>query len=164
MGDDLKFIDFHQLQIENKKYVKEIDDKNDKLLQLKLQTGNIVTRWNNKKKKLQKQIETKIQLENDIQQKNDQLELKYKEIQRFKRINQDLDAVNDKLIEQKKTMEDKKQTDSMNIDNFIADKNEEKELEYEINNHNRKIEIAELRYQKALAYLKANGYNIDDLK
>lgn len=28
MGDDLKFIDFHQLQIENKKYVKEIDQKN----------------------------------------------------------------------------------------------------------------------------------------
>lgn len=24
MGDQLKFIDFHQLQIENKKYVKEI--------------------------------------------------------------------------------------------------------------------------------------------
>jgi hypothetical protein len=39
MGDDLKFIDFHQLQIENKKYVKEIDDKNAKLLELKLATG-----------------------------------------------------------------------------------------------------------------------------
>jgi hypothetical protein len=28
MGDDLKFIDFHQLQIENKKFVKDIDEKN----------------------------------------------------------------------------------------------------------------------------------------
>ena len=28
MGDDLKFIDFHQLQIENKKHVKEIDENN----------------------------------------------------------------------------------------------------------------------------------------
>ena len=26
MGDDLKFIDFHQLQIENKKHVKDIDE------------------------------------------------------------------------------------------------------------------------------------------
>lgn len=40
MGDDLKFIDFHQLQIENKKYVKEIDEKNDQLLSLKISTGN----------------------------------------------------------------------------------------------------------------------------
>jgi len=39
MGDDLKFIDFHQLQIENKVYVKEIDEKNKKLLMLKIATG-----------------------------------------------------------------------------------------------------------------------------
>ena len=38
MGDDLKFIDFYQLQIENKKYVKEIDEKNKKLLALKNST------------------------------------------------------------------------------------------------------------------------------
>ena len=43
MGDDLKFIDFHQLQIENKKYVKEIDEKNKKLLSLKIATGKIST-------------------------------------------------------------------------------------------------------------------------
>lgn len=39
MGDDLKFIDFHQLQIENKKYVKDIDQKNKDLLELKITTG-----------------------------------------------------------------------------------------------------------------------------
>lgn len=36
MGEDLKFIDFHQLQIENKKHVKDINDRNDKLRKLKL--------------------------------------------------------------------------------------------------------------------------------
>lgn len=36
-GDELKFIDFHQLQIENKKYLKDLEDKNTKLLELKLQ-------------------------------------------------------------------------------------------------------------------------------
>lgn len=36
-GDELKFIDFHQLQIENKKYLKNLEDKNAKLLELKLQ-------------------------------------------------------------------------------------------------------------------------------
>ena len=36
-GDELKFIDFHQLQIENKKCVKDLEDKNSKLLDMKLQ-------------------------------------------------------------------------------------------------------------------------------
>ena len=35
MGDDLKFIDFHSLQIENKQNVKNIDEKNKKLLKEK---------------------------------------------------------------------------------------------------------------------------------
>ncbi len=39
MGDDLKFIDFHQLQIENKKHVKDIDERNKKLVGLKQTKG-----------------------------------------------------------------------------------------------------------------------------
>ena len=42
MGDDLKFIDFHQLQIENKKHVKDIDERNKKLLALKFNAGKTV--------------------------------------------------------------------------------------------------------------------------
>lgn len=38
-GDELKFIDFHQLQIENKKYLKDLEEKNTKLLELKLQVS-----------------------------------------------------------------------------------------------------------------------------
>mmetsp|Transcript_12614 Transcript_12614/g.8793 ORF Transcript_12614/g.8793 Transcript_12614/m.8793 type:complete len:80 (+) Transcript_12614:515-754(+) len=40
MGDDLKFIDFHQLQIENKKHVKEIDERNRRMMSLKLNSTN----------------------------------------------------------------------------------------------------------------------------
>jgi len=57
MGDDLKFIDFHQLQIENKKYVKEIDDKNGKLMDLKISTGKIVTKLTTEKKRLNSEVE-----------------------------------------------------------------------------------------------------------
>lgn len=52
MGDDLKFIDFHQLQIENKKHVKDIDERNKKLLSLKLNSGKTVQTLNSLKKKL----------------------------------------------------------------------------------------------------------------
>lgn len=164
MGDDLKFIDFHQLQIENKKYVKEIEDKNDKLLKLKQETGTIVGRWNDKKKKLMLQLEQKVALQKEIKQKEEQQENKAFEIAKFRKINSEQDAENDKLREQKKKIEDNKSSDMMGIENFIRDKNEERDLKYANNNLLRKIEIAEFRYVKALAYLKANGYNIDDLK
>ena len=39
MGEDLKFIDFHQMQIANKKHVKDIEDRNKKVLKLKLSSG-----------------------------------------------------------------------------------------------------------------------------
>ena len=51
MGDDLKFIDFHQLQIENKKHVKDIDERNKKLVALKQTKGKtdqtLSSLWNN---------------------------------------------------------------------------------------------------------------------
>ena len=40
-NNELQFIDFHQLQIENKKYVKEVDEKNKLLLKLKMTIGKI---------------------------------------------------------------------------------------------------------------------------
>merc|ERR1719493_8795 len=38
-GDDLQYIDFHQLQIENQQFVKRIDDANQELLDLKRRSG-----------------------------------------------------------------------------------------------------------------------------
>jgi len=52
LGDDLKFIDFHQLQIENKKFVKDIDDRNKTLLDLKLESTTTVQTLNKIKKSL----------------------------------------------------------------------------------------------------------------
>lgn len=36
MGDALHYIDFHQLQIENKQYVSRIEERNDELLKVSL--------------------------------------------------------------------------------------------------------------------------------
>jgi hypothetical protein len=70
MGDDLKFIDFHQLQIENKKHVKDIDDRNSKLLTLKINAGNTVQTLNSLKKKLNdaEREQTHISIEMKIKQ------------------------------------------------------------------------------------------------
>ncbi|KAF0774406.1 hypothetical protein AaE_001894, partial [Aphanomyces astaci] len=52
MGDALHYIDFHQLQIENKQYVAKIEERNDELLKLKQTTGNTVQLLNTLKQKL----------------------------------------------------------------------------------------------------------------
>ena len=52
MGDDLKFIDFHQMQIANKKHVKEIEERNKKLIKLKLSCGSTTQTLTRLKKNL----------------------------------------------------------------------------------------------------------------
>ena len=98
MGDDLKFIDFHQLQIENKKHVKDIDERNKKLLALKLNSGKTVQTLNGLKKKLQDAMriqdmntsEMKIKMQNQIKTK--------KSIEKTKREIQFVDFNNKKQI------------------------------------------------------------------
>lgn len=70
MGDDLKFIDFHQLQIENKKYVKQIDEKNKKLLALKIATGKISSVLIEERTRLQNEIDQCQELVEEIDDKN----------------------------------------------------------------------------------------------
>lgn len=67
MGDDLKFIDFHQLQIENKQHVKNIDDKNKKLIQYKLNSGITVGALQKLKNAYEKEKGEATQIEQDIE-------------------------------------------------------------------------------------------------
>ena len=41
MGDALHYIDFHQLQIENKQYVTRIEERNDELLKVRMSACGI---------------------------------------------------------------------------------------------------------------------------
>ncbi|CAE7784246.1 LEUA [Symbiodinium pilosum] len=51
-GDDLQYIDFHQLQIENSQFVKRIEEANQELIELKRRAGRTVKILNNMKKRL----------------------------------------------------------------------------------------------------------------
>jgi len=70
MGDDLKFIDFHKLQIENKKYVKEIEEKNTKLLNLKIATGRISSILIEERTQLQAALDNSEDLIKSIKEKD----------------------------------------------------------------------------------------------
>merc|ERR1712070_77311 len=52
MGDMLHYIDFHQLQIENKQNAAKLEERNEELLKLKMTTSATLTNLNAQKDKL----------------------------------------------------------------------------------------------------------------
>merc|ERR1712139_221119 len=74
MGDVLHYIDFHQLQIENKQYMARIEERNQDLLKLKMTTGNTVQVLNNLKKKLGELITESEWLRKEIDSRTELLE------------------------------------------------------------------------------------------
>lgn len=71
MGDALHYIDFHQLQIENKQYVAKIEERNEELLKLKQTTGSTVQVLNNLKKKLHELMEESAWLQSEIKSRTE---------------------------------------------------------------------------------------------
>jgi len=144
MGDDLKFIDFHQLQIENKKHVKDIDERNKKLLALKLNSGKTVQTLNGLKKKLtdatreQEMISSEMKIKQEKQAKTNWAITKTR--QEIEKIN----IVNRKQQGLKELMKD-----MPNPIKFVEQKNQCQELINCVKNWERKIEIAEVAAKKA---------------
>ena len=73
-SNELEFIDFHQLQIENKKYVKEVDEKNKLLLKLKMTIGKITQDKNKTKDRLNKEIRSLDSLKRKTLDKDKQID------------------------------------------------------------------------------------------
>jgi DNA repair exonuclease SbcCD ATPase subunit len=87
MGDALHYIDFHQLQIENKQYVAKIEERNDELLKLKQTTGSTVQVLNSLKKKLQELMEESTWLQNEIQSRTELNEKILEEMSQIEELN-----------------------------------------------------------------------------
>ena len=162
LGDDLKFIDFHQLQIENKKYLKEIDDKNGKLLKSKVSTGKITKQWNDMKASLNEEMRRKKELLEGIRDAKKQKKL-------MKVEKRDVDSVDKKYKTEKGTLEALiKQVEKegvMNIQKFIQDKDKEAWLDSKIKKYARKIEIIEEKYKVASKnlYSRERDFDVDEM-
>lgn len=119
-SQELKFIDFYQLQIENKKYMKEVDEKNKMLLKLKMTIGKISQDKNKYKleldqkmnflgktnndthkslfeyEKIEDMIRTQVEKENEIASKTKDLGTKHNQLKAMIKIE---DHVKEKNIE-----------------------------------------------------------------
>ena len=93
MGDDLKFIDFHQMQIANKKHVKEIEERNRRLIKLKLSAGSTTQMLTKLKKALSESEQTAASAKKDKLTKLASLQKKQADIEKT---NQAIYDINEK--------------------------------------------------------------------
>ena len=144
MGDDLKFIDFHSLQIENKQNVKNIDEKNKKLLKEKASAAETTSELQTRRNELKEKMVECNASEAAFAHKTKQLKKKQADIDSTK---EDLD----KIIFDRKRYLAQIQMNKQAADpiKFIMEKNKVMELQKSVKNWVRKIEIAELEAKKA---------------
>jgi len=149
MGDDLKFIDFHQMQIANKKHVKEIEERNRKLIKLKLSAGS-TTQLLTKLKKALAEAEAKAnQFKKDKFAKIVSLEKKEKDIEKTEKAIYD---INEKQRELKQLVQNRK--DMPEPLTFVKQRNDCVKEARENKDWKRKIEIAEFEAKKARAIIR----------
>lgn len=150
MGDVLHFIDFHQLQIENKQYVAKIEERNQELLRLKMTTGNTVQVLNSLKKKLNVLISESEWLHQELGMRTDTLQ----------KIKADNKRVQQELVHEESGLKrmsncDEDREGMPHVLDYVAQKAQMYELEATVKNMQRKIEIAEMAAKRRRAQRRA---------
>ena len=152
MGDDLKFIDFHQMQIANKKHVKEIEERNRKLIKLKLSAGSTTQMLTKLKRNLSVAEHEASTFKKDMAAKLASLQKKQTDIGKTEK---SIAKNNLKQRELKALVQSQK--DMPEPLNFVKQRNDCVKEARENTDWKRKIEIAEFEAKKARAILrKAN--------
>jgi hypothetical protein len=139
MGDDLKFIDFHQLQIHNKQQMTEIGTRNDKLIALKITTAKTVQKLNKLKKRLDDELLEERKKQDEIVEMKRKLEQSYKEIEV---VIEEKDEYNKEYRNLK--VQKERNMDMPGVEQYVKQKQNVFELKNSVKNWKRKIEIAEI--------------------
>jgi len=144
MGDVLHYIDFHQLQIENKQYVGRIEERNEELLRLKMTTGKTVQTLNALKQRMHALLSESDSLQKEIGARAETL----------RKVRDDNVAVGgDIALEQrarKRLGQQQAETSDMpQILDYVGQKKEMYELDQNLRNWERKVEIMEMAAKRA---------------
>lgn len=140
MGDAFHYIDFHQLQIENKQFVAKIEERNEELLRLKQTTGSTVQVLNTLKKRLHELLEESEAIQREIVTRTELNEKMIAETVLVEDTNQK-EMRRLKALQLQQAAEPSK--DMPQILDYVAQKAKAYELQQEVKNYERKVEIAE---------------------
>jgi len=136
-GDDLQYIDFHQLRIENQQYFQRIEEAHQELVDLKRRSGRTVKILNSMKKTLASlATETKF-LEDEIKEKKAMLAKTEHDIVK---VVEEKEASRKEL---KKLRTQSKHTDGPDVVQYVTQKADQFGLEAQKKTWERKVELAE---------------------
>jgi hypothetical protein len=152
VGDVLHYIDFHQLQIENKQYLARIEEKNAELLRLKLTTGNTVQALNTLKSRLSELSKQASSLRGDIRGRSQLLAKLRAENAAVATAVVESQAVGEALATAAREAEDMPR-----VGDYVELCRLEKELGREVASWGRKVEIIEVGARQATIRLKKSG-------
>lgn len=160
-SNDLEFIDFHQLQIENKKYVKEVDEKNKLLLKLKMTIGKITQDKNRTKEKLNKEIKDLSSVNKNIGDKKTQIR-KIETMINKQTIEEQKNEMKTKKLNQKQMKESviltviKLQNNCFQIEDHVKQKTIEEELVKILDILEKKLQIEQIRSENDKEFIYDN--------
>lgn len=144
MGDVLHYIDFHQLQIENKQYQTQIEERNEELLRLKMTTGKTVQTLNMLKQKLNAILTESGWLHREIAARKEQL----------RKVRDDTAAVNTEIAAERRGrkrlgQQQAETTDMPSTLDYVEQKAQMYDLQSMLRNWERKVEIMEMAAKRA---------------
>eukprot|EP00928_Gymnodinium_smaydae_P063647 TRINITY_DN47167_c0_g1_i1.p2 TRINITY_DN47167_c0_g1~~TRINITY_DN47167_c0_g1_i1.p2 ORF type:complete len:380 (-),score=129.97 TRINITY_DN47167_c0_g1_i1:140-1210(-) len=148
-SDDLQFIDFHQLQIENQQYIVRIEEANQELLDLKRRSGRTVKILNGMKKRLSGLTAEAKFLEDEIKERKALLAKTNRDITK---VQEEKEAARK---EHKRLRAQSRQTpDVPQVADYVNQKAEQYELEAQRINWDRKLEIATTAVKRIRAVIR----------
>jgi len=149
-GDELQYIDFHQLQIENQQFVLRIEEANAELLDLKRRSGRTVKILNNMKKKLSSLTAEAKFLEDEIKERKAMLGKTEVDIVKV------VDEKDGAKKEHKKLRVQSRISPEMpQVIDYVNQKAEEYDYEGQKKNWERKLEISETAVKRIRAQMRA---------
>eukprot|EP01039_Chlorochromonas_danica_P003966 gene3966-4340_t len=144
VGDALHYIDFHQLQIENKQYVAKIEERNDELLSVKHASSKTTQALNEYKQRLAVQLEDATWLTNELQTKENLLiKLENEE----KKVSKEI-AI-EKHLKNKLRSNVEESSEMPNIEDYINQKRQLQSLQSVKKNWEKKVEIMEMAAKRS---------------
>merc|ERR1719284_583201 len=148
-GDELQYIDFHQLQIENQQFVQRIEEATQELLDLKRRSGRTVKILNNMKKKLSSLTTEAKFLEDEIKERKAMLAKTEHDIVKIVEERETARKEHKKLRVQTRISPEMPQ-----VIDYVNQKAEEYDYEGQKRNWERKLEIAETAVKRIRSQMR----------
>lgn len=144
VGDALHYIDFHQLQIENKQYVAKIEERNDELLAVKHASSKTTQALNEYKQRLAVQLDDASWLNNELTSKE---ALRIKLEQEQKKASREIQLERRSKNKLRSNVEEA--AEMPNVEDYIAQKRQLQNLEVVRKNWEKKVEIMEMAARRS---------------